>query len=53
MGIDLSSSTSYMSLAVMNALGCQWDDVIENLAVERAKQLFGADHVNLRCHTAA
>ena len=28
--------------------GCQEIDVIENLAIERAKQLFGAEHVNVQ-----
>lgn len=52
MGIDLDPSANYASPAVTNALGYQWDDDILNLAVERAKQLFGADHVNIRCHSA-
>ncbi|MEO0292856.1 MAG: serine hydroxymethyltransferase [candidate division WOR-3 bacterium] len=28
--------------------GCKWMDVIENLAIERAKKLFGAEHVNVQ-----
>jgi len=27
--------------------GCEFVDVAENLAIERAKKLFGADHVNV------
>ena len=27
--------------------GCENVDVVENLAIERAKKLFGADHVNV------
>lgn len=27
--------------------GCQCVDIAENLAIERAKQLFGADHANV------
>ena len=52
MGINLDPSANYASPAVTNALGCQWDDDILSLAVERAKRLFGADHVNVRCHSA-
>jgi len=27
--------------------GCEFVDVAENLAIERAKKLFGAEHVNV------
>jgi glycine hydroxymethyltransferase len=33
--------------------GCQYVDVAENLAIERAKLLFGADHVNVQPHSGA
>ncbi len=33
--------------------GCQHVDVIENLARERAKQLFGAEHANVQPHSGA
>ena len=33
--------------------GCEFVDVAENLARERAKQLFGADHVNVQPHSGA
>jgi glycine hydroxymethyltransferase len=33
--------------------GCQVVDEIENLAIERAKSLFGADHVNVQPHSGA
>ena len=33
--------------------GCEWVDVAENLAIERAKQLFGAEHVNVQPHSGA
>lgn len=33
--------------------GCEHVDVAENLAIERAKQLFGADHVNVQPHSGA
>ena len=33
--------------------GCEYVDVAENLAIDRAKQLFGADHVNVRPHSGA
>lgn len=33
--------------------GCEHVDVVENLARERAKQLFGAEHVNVQPHSGA
>jgi glycine hydroxymethyltransferase len=33
--------------------GCQFSDVVETLAIERAKELFGADHVNVQPHSGA
>src|SRR5574340_1240205 len=33
--------------------GCHCVDVVENLAIERAKQLFGADHVNVQPHSGS
>ena len=33
--------------------GCEYADVIETLAVSRAKQLFGADHVNVQPHSGS
>ena len=33
--------------------GCEVVDRIENLAIERAKQLFGADHANVQPHSGA
>ncbi len=33
--------------------GCEWVDVAENLARERLKQLFGAEHVNVQPHSGA
>jgi glycine hydroxymethyltransferase len=33
--------------------GCQCVDIAENLAIERAKQLFGADHANVQPHSGA
>ena len=33
--------------------GCEFVDVVENLAIERAKQIFGADHVNVQPHAGA
>jgi glycine hydroxymethyltransferase len=33
--------------------GCEVVDVAENLAIERAKQLFGADHANVQPHSGA
>lgn len=31
--------------------GCEYYDVVESLAIERAKKLFGADHVNVQAHS--
>ena len=33
--------------------GCEWVDVAENLAIDRVKQLFGADHANVQPHAGA
>ncbi len=31
--------------------GCEFVDIVENLAIERCKQLFGADNVNVQPHS--
>jgi glycine hydroxymethyltransferase len=33
--------------------GCEHVDVVENLAIERAKALFGAEHVNVQPHSGS
>src|SRR6266851_1783098 len=33
--------------------GCQFVDVAEQLAIDRAKALFGADHVNVQAHSGS
>jgi glycine hydroxymethyltransferase len=33
--------------------GCQYVDEVENLAIERAKQLFGAEHANVQPHSGS
>jgi glycine hydroxymethyltransferase len=33
--------------------GCQQVDIVENLAIERARKLFGAEHVNVQPHSGA
>ena len=33
--------------------GCQYVDVVENLARDRAKKLFGAEHANVQPHSGA
>ncbi|MCL6520436.1 MAG: serine hydroxymethyltransferase [Armatimonadetes bacterium] len=33
--------------------GCEYVDIAERLAIERAKQLFGADHANVQPHAGA
>lgn len=31
--------------------GCEYADIVESLAIERAKKLFGAEHVNVQPHS--
>lgn len=33
--------------------GCEWVDVVENLAIERAKEIFGAEFANVQPHSGA
>ncbi len=33
--------------------GCEYADVVENIARDRAKQLFGADHANVQPHSGS
>ncbi|MET3699015.1 glycine hydroxymethyltransferase [Bacillus oleivorans] len=33
--------------------GCEYVDVVENIARDRAKQIFGADHANVQPHSGA
>jgi glycine hydroxymethyltransferase len=33
--------------------GCEWVDVAEQLAIDRAKEIFGAEHVNVQPHSGA
>lgn len=33
--------------------GCEYVDIVERLAIERAKQLFGAEHANVQPHSGA
>jgi glycine hydroxymethyltransferase len=33
--------------------GCEWVDVVEDLARDRAKQLFGAEHANVQPHSGS
>lgn len=33
--------------------GCEYVDVVEQLAIDRAKQLFGAEHANVQPHSGA
>jgi glycine hydroxymethyltransferase len=33
--------------------GCEYADVVENLAIARVKQLFGCDHANVQPHSGA
>ncbi|MEJ2695704.1 MAG: serine hydroxymethyltransferase [Candidatus Sulfobium sp.] len=31
--------------------GCEYADIVENLAIDRARKIFGADHVNVQPHS--
>jgi len=31
--------------------GCRWVDEVERIAIQRAKELFGAEHVNVQAHS--
>lgn len=33
--------------------GCEFVDIVENLAIDRAKKLFGAEHVNVQPHSGS
>ena len=33
--------------------GCEFADVVESLAIERAKKIFGAEHVNVQPHSGS
>ena len=33
--------------------GCEYSDVVENLAIARAKELFGCEHVNVQPHSGS
>src|SRR6266508_4331784 len=33
--------------------GCEWTDVVEQAAINRAKELFGAEHANVQPHSGA
>ncbi len=33
--------------------GCEYADMVENLAIERAKKVFGAEHVNVQPHSGS
>src|SRR5438067_7931597 len=33
--------------------GCEFVDIVENLAIERAKKLFGAEHANVQPHAGS
>jgi glycine hydroxymethyltransferase len=33
--------------------GCEWVDVVEQLAIDRAKRLFGTDHANVQPHSGS
>ena len=66
-GLEMIASENYVSPAIMQAAGsvltnkyaegyyggCECVDVAENLARDRAKKLFGADHANVQPHSGS
>jgi glycine hydroxymethyltransferase len=65
-GLEMIASENFVSRAVLEAAGtvftnkyaegyggCEFADVVENLARDRAKQLFGAEHVNVQPHSGS
>src|ERR1700730_989472 len=33
--------------------GCEWSDLVEQTAIDRARELFGAEHANVQPHSGA
>ena len=33
--------------------GCEWTDIVEQAAIDRARELFGADHANVQPHSGS
>ena len=59
-GLEMIASENFVSRAVLEAAGtvfyyggCEFADVVENLARDRAKRLFGAEHVNVQPHSGS
>jgi glycine hydroxymethyltransferase len=52
-GSILSNKLSQGYVGTRVCGGCQYVDQIEELAIKRAKQLFGAEHVNVQAATAS
>jgi len=50
--LELRPSKNYINPVVLDALAQSYTDNVENLAVKRAKELFGAEHVNVRPNSA-
>ena len=55
--IELIASENYTSPRVMQAQGSQltneYVDIVEQLAIDRAKELFGADYANVQPHSGS
>src|SRR5256886_5756398 len=56
-----TATTEIYTLSLHDALpickryygGCEWSDVVEQTAIDRAKELFGADHANVQPHSGS
>jgi glycine hydroxymethyltransferase len=51
--IELIASENIVSRAVLEAQGCEFVDVAETLALERARRLFGCRFANVQPHSGA
>ena len=51
--IELIASENIVSKAVLLAAGGVLTDIVEDIARERAKKLFGAEHANVQPHSGA
>src|SRR5215472_13175714 len=52
-GLEMIASENFVSEAVLEAAGCEFTNVVENLARDRAKQIFGAEHANVQPHSGS
>jgi glycine hydroxymethyltransferase len=50
-GLELIAAEGYPAKRYYG--GCEFADVVENLAIDRAKEIFGAEHANVQPHSGA